>query len=71
MGRRKIPMEQREHGTRATYGKGCRCEPCKDANRFYGQQWRWNSRKAGYRFNKGRRVFKGERMYASEVPFDV
>lgn len=24
-----------EHGKRSTYNKGCRCEPCTDANRTY------------------------------------
>lgn len=29
------------HGLRAMYRKGCRCEPCIDANRRYAKRWRW------------------------------
>jgi WhiB family redox-sensing transcriptional regulator len=28
-----------EHGTRKEYQRGCRCEPCKDANNVYAQAW--------------------------------
>lgn len=28
-------LEGREHGVRATYQAGCRCEPCRNANREY------------------------------------
>lgn len=71
MPNKKIPLEQREHGLRTTYNAGCRCQPCIDANRWYAAQWRWKSRKAGYRFNEGRRVYRGDIMFPSEVPFDV
>lgn len=30
----------REHGLRATYGKGCRCHPCTEANREYKRRYR-------------------------------
>jgi len=27
------------HGTHSKYGMGCRCEPCKEANRVYKREW--------------------------------
>lgn len=39
MARRKIPMSERQHGLAATYNKGCRCEPCKEAVRAYKRDW--------------------------------
>lgn len=29
----------RSHGTRARYGKGCRCEACRQANADYTTEW--------------------------------
>jgi hypothetical protein len=28
------------HGTRSEYMRGCRCVPCRDANRAYQREWR-------------------------------
>lgn len=33
MGRPRTPLEQLEHGTLARYRRGCKCEPCRAANR--------------------------------------
>jgi len=30
-----------EHGSRSKYVMGCRCEPCKKANRDYQRDWMW------------------------------
>ena len=46
MGRRKIPMSEREHGLTATYQAGCRCEPCKVAQAAYAKE-RYEARKRG------------------------
>jgi len=32
-------MADPDHGTRARYGKGCRCDPCKAANAAYSREW--------------------------------
>lgn len=37
-GRPKIPLSQRQHGDYVTYCKGCRCDPCTEANTNYGRQ---------------------------------
>jgi hypothetical protein len=29
-----------EHGTASTYKSGCRCQPCRDANREHGRNYR-------------------------------
>ena len=29
-----------EHGTPSRYSLGCRCQPCTEAHRLDGQQWR-------------------------------
>lgn len=39
MGRREVPLSEREHGLTGTYSKGCRCEPCVEANRAYKRDW--------------------------------
>ena len=39
MGRRAIPMSERQHGLTGTYQKGCRCEPCTEASRAYKRDW--------------------------------
>ena len=44
--------EQNEHGTRARYQRGCRCEPCREADRQYRRQWQAGVRAAGS-FNHG------------------
>ncbi|WP_309129469.1 hypothetical protein [Microbacterium sp.] len=33
MSRPRTPLEQLEHGTLARYRRGCKCEPCRAANR--------------------------------------
>lgn len=33
MGRPRTPLDQLEHGTLARYRRGCKCEPCRSANR--------------------------------------
>lgn len=35
-----------EHGTRKEYQRGCRCEPCKDANNDYARAWQEKHRPA-------------------------
>lgn len=35
-------IDVESHGTRATYQAGCRCEPCRRANREYVRQRRQN-----------------------------
>ncbi len=38
--RRQMPAALVQHGTRRSYLKGCRCEPCGDAERTYQKVWR-------------------------------
>lgn len=34
----KIPLSARPHGDYVTYAKGCRCQPCREANTEYGRR---------------------------------
>jgi hypothetical protein len=45
MGRRKIPMSERQHGVPNTYKAGCRCADCTSAASAYATERR-NARKA-------------------------
>ncbi len=45
----------REHGTRARYRAGCRCEDCRRANREYNREWH---RERSLKLGKKRRVAK-------------
>ena len=46
MGRRAIPMSERQHGLTGTYQAGCRCDDCKAAQAQYARE-RYHARKAG------------------------
>lgn len=35
----KVRINARQHGTRTTYVTGCRCEPCKEADRAYHRDY--------------------------------
>lgn len=35
-----MPRPPSLHGTRSRYARGCRCEPCRDANAAYVTRWR-------------------------------
>lgn len=37
-GRPSIPLSERPHGNYVTYCKGCRCQPCTEANSEYGRE---------------------------------
>ena len=45
MGRRKIPMSERQHGLATTYKAGCRCDDCTSAASAYAKE-RYKARKA-------------------------
>jgi len=45
MGRRKIPMSERQHGLVTTYKAGCRCDDCTPAASQYARE-RYRARKA-------------------------
>ena len=45
-----------EHGTRTMYVKGCRCEPCRDANRVYQRQYLRGRVEAGRTDWHGKRI---------------
>jgi hypothetical protein len=38
IGRPSIPLSERPHGSYVTYSKGCRCQPCTEANSDYGRE---------------------------------
>jgi hypothetical protein len=46
MGRRKIPISERQHGLATTYKAGCRCDDCTSAASAYAKE-RYKARKAG------------------------
>ena len=39
MGRRAIPMSERQHGLATTYKAGCRCDDCVEAKRQYHRDY--------------------------------
>lgn len=39
MSEQKLRINTRQHGTRTMYVTGCRCEPCKEADRAYHRDY--------------------------------